>query len=104
MEEWKKIIHDNRHAFYPVCERETKMTLSGYWIDCDYFRMNRRDQDYILAHAVDKPLFVLENTKADDRLPEMEKAQNATFAVVMDEDGGMSGIVYDYIEYRQKLF
>ncbi len=98
MEEWKKIIHDNRHTFYPVC-KEDEDDVIGILDTRDYFRMNQQDQDYILAHAVDKPLFVLENTKADDCFLEMKK-RKYYFAVVMDEYGGMSGIVtlHDIVE------
>lgn len=98
MEKWKQIIHDNRHTFYPVCQ-EDEDDVIGILDTRDYFRMDQQDQDYILAHAVDKPLFVLENTKADDCFLEM-KRRKYYFAVVMDEYGGMSGIVtlHDIVE------
>lgn len=98
VQKWKQVIHDNRHTFYPVCQ-EDEDDVIGILDTRDYFRMDQQDQDYILAHALDKPLFVLENTKADDCFLEMKK-RKYYFAVVIDEYGGMSGIVtlHDIVE------
>ena len=98
MDQWKQVIHDNRHTFYPICQ-EDEDDVVGVLDTRDYFRMDAQNQDYILAHAVDKPLFVLENTKADDCFMEMKK-RKYYFAIVIDEYGGMSGIVtlHDIVE------
>ena len=98
MDKWKQVIHDNRHTFYPICQ-EDEDDVVGVLDTRDYFRMDAQNQDYILAHAVDKPLFVLENTKADDCFMEMKK-RKYYFAIVIDEYGGMSGIVtlHDIVE------
>lgn len=98
MNQWKQVIHDNRHTFYPICQ-EDEDDVVGVLDTRDYFRMDAQNQDYILAHAVDKPLFVLENTKADDCFMEMKK-RKYYFAIVIDEYGGMSGIVtlHDIVE------
>ena len=98
MEKWQKIIHDNRHTFYPVCQ-EDEDDVIGILDTRDYFRIDNLEQDHVLAHAMDKPLFVLENTKADECFKEMKK-RKYYFAVVIDEYGGMSGIVtlHDIVE------
>ena len=75
MNQWKQVIHDNRHTFYPICQ-EDEDDVVGVLDTRDYFRMDAQNQDYILAHAVDKPLFVLENTKADDCFIEMYEEED----------------------------
>lgn len=95
---WKQVILAHRHTFYPVCKEDADGVV-GVLDTRDYFRLGRQDQDYIVSHALDKPLFVLENTKVDDCFREMKK-RKYYFAIVIDEYGGMSGIVtlHDIVE------
>ena len=98
MKTWNEIIQKNRHTFYPICQEDSD-DIMGVLDTRDYFRMDIRDREQILAHAMDKPLFILENTKADDCFMEMKK-RKYYFAIVIDEYGGMSGIVtlHDIVE------
>lgn len=99
IEDWQKTIHDNRHTFYPVCGKDDD-DIIGVLDTRDYFRIDGDlDQDTIINKAMDKPFFVSENTKADACFHEM-KNQKTYFAIVLDEYGGMTGIItlHDIIE------
>ena len=97
-EEWKQTIHENRHTFYPIVDHENEDVI-GVLDTRDYFRLNDFSQANVLAKAKDEPLFVTENIKVDDLLLEM-KNQKTYFAIVLDEYGGMTGIVtlHDILE------
>lgn len=97
-EEWKKIIHENRHTFYPITGKDDDDVI-GVLDTRDYFRLDDTSKECVLAHAVDHPLFISENGKVDDVFNEM-KSQKTYFAIILDEYGGMTGIVtlHDIIE------
>ena len=61
---WKRIIHDNRHTFYPVTGKDDD-DIVGILDTRDYFRLEDTCQANVLKHAVDQPLFVSENVKVD---------------------------------------
>ncbi|WP_297568044.1 hemolysin family protein [uncultured Faecalibaculum sp.] len=88
---WKKVIHDNRHTFYPIIGRNNEDVI-GILDTRDYFRLEKADLENVITKCVDKPLFVAENMKADDLFRQMQK-EKTYFAVVLDEYGGMTGIV-----------
>lgn len=91
-ETWKKIIHDNRHTFYPICN-EDEDDIVGILDTRDYFRLSDpSDQDAIINYAVDQPFFEAENCKVDHLFKEMTAHKNY-FTIVLDEYGGMTGIV-----------
>lgn len=89
-EEWARIIHDNRHTLYPVCEGSPDHIV-GILNAKDYFRLDEKTTESI--QAIIKPaFFVPETIKADVLFRNMKKTRN-TLAVVLDEYGGMVGIV-----------
>ncbi len=90
-EEWKNTIHNSRHSLYPVCE-ETVDDVIGILSAKDYFRLEDKSRENILQEAVRPAYFVPESVKADVLFRNMKK-NHITFAVVLDEYGGMSGIV-----------
>ena len=65
----------------------------------DYFRSEDKSKEYVMKHAVDTPYFVTENMKANVLFANMKQTR-IYFAVVLDEYGGMSGIVtlHDLVE------
>ncbi|MDR0376800.1 MAG: hemolysin family protein [Spirochaetaceae bacterium] len=89
--DWEKIITDMRHSFYPVTG-ETADDIRGVLSAQDYFRLKERDRETVLARAVHPPNFVPETAKADVVFKNMKRSRNR-FAVVLDEYGGMSGII-----------
>ena len=91
MEEWDKTIHENRHTMYPVCH-ETVDDIVGVLNAKDYFRLASRDRETVMAEAVKPAYFIPEGVKADVLFRNMKKTRNS-FAIVLDEYGGMRGIV-----------
>ena len=91
MEEWNQIIHETRHAMYPVCH-ESVDNIVGVLSSKDYFRLESRDRDTVMAEAVRPAYFIPDGVKADLLFRNMKKSHNK-FAIVLDEYGGMVGIV-----------
>lgn len=97
-ETWKKTILENRHTLYPVCDEDSDDVV-GILDTRDYFRLDSIEQDNVINKAMDQPFFISQNMKADVLLKEM-KIKKVYFAVLLDEYGGMTGIVtlHDIIE------
>ena len=97
-ETWKKTILENRHTLYPVCDDDNDDVV-GILDTRDYFRLDSIEQDNVINKAMDQPFFISQNMKADVLLKEM-KIKKVYFAVLLDEYGGMTGIVtlHDIIE------
>lgn len=89
---WRKTLENEPHAFYPVCgERidEVKGVLSAR----DFYRTNSANRKEVNKKAVHTPFFVPESAKADKLFETMRKRGASHFAVVVDEYGGMAGIL-----------
>lgn len=97
-ETWNKTILENRHTLYPVCDEDNDDVV-GILDTRDYFRLDSIEQDNVINKAMDQPFFISQNMKADVLLKEM-KIKKVYFAVLLDEYGGMTGIVtlHDIIE------
>lgn len=90
METWAKTIHSSRHTLYPVCEESADHVI-GVLNAKDYFRIADKSRDAVMAEV--KPAhFVPETIKADVLFRNMKK-NRIGMAVVLDEYGGMVGIV-----------
>jgi putative hemolysin len=89
--EWEEVIIDTRHSFYPITG-ETVDDIRGVLSAKDYFRLKTRDRKTVMAQAVHPPNFVPETAKTDILFKNMKRGRNH-FAVVLDEYGGMSGII-----------
>ncbi len=98
MEQWEQTINDSRHTFYPVCE-ETVDNVVGVLDARDFFRLKDDGDEAVRRAAIKTSFFVPETIKADVLFRRMKQTHNS-FAVVLDEYGGMTGIVtlYDLIE------
>lgn len=90
-EQWKDIIYESRHTLYPVCDG-TADNIVGILNSKDYFRMEDKSRENVMRQAVKPAYFVPETVKADVLFKNMRK-EHHTLAVVLDEYGGMSGIV-----------
>lgn len=97
-ETWKQTILENRHTLYPVCDEDNDDVV-GILDTRDYFRLDSIEQDNVINKAMDQPFFISQNMKANVLLKEM-KIKKVYFAVLLDEYGGMTGIVtlHDIIE------
>ncbi len=91
VEEWEKTIHQSRHSMYPICG-DSVDNIIGVLNAKDYFRLEDKSRESVMKNAVREPYFVHESMKADKLFTKMKK--NAShFAIVLDEYGGMCGIV-----------
>ncbi len=90
-EAWKETIHATRHSIYPVCG-ESADDMIGLLNAKDFFRLYGENRETIMKEAVTPAYFVPENIKADTLFQQMKKTRNR-FAVVLDEYGGVFGIV-----------
>lgn len=88
---WEETIHNSRHTRYPVCDGSPDHIL-GILNAKDYFRLHDKTRETILSSAVTPAYFVLETTKADVLFRNMRKMQTS-MAVILDEYGGMVGII-----------
>lgn len=91
MEIWAQTIHDSRHTLYPVCEGSPDHIV-GILNAKDYFRLDEKTRDAVMSEAVRPAYFVPATIKADILLRNMRQSRN-TMAVVLDEYGGVVGIV-----------
>ncbi len=92
-EQWDEVVHENRFTFYPVCG-ESQDNIIGVLNAKDYFRLDDRtaSRETVMEKAVKPPYLVPEGVKADVLLRNMKHA-HVQFAIVIDEYGGMAGIV-----------
>lgn len=91
MEEWANTIHATRHTLYPICQDSPDQVV-GILNAKDYFRLENKDRDSVLTTAVKQPYFVPGSIKADVLFRNM-KRNRVSLAIVLDEYGGMIGIV-----------
>ncbi|MFV0314354.1 MAG: hemolysin family protein, partial [Anaerotignum sp.] len=91
MEIWEKIILENRFNYFPVCG-EGSDDILGVLDTKTYFRLADKSKEIVMAEAVDKPYFVPKTMKADALLKNM-RINRKHFALVLDEYGGLSGVV-----------
>lgn len=90
-ETWKNIIFDSKYTFYPVCDGSVD-NIVGVLNTKKYFRLTNQDKETVLREAVEGAYFVPENIPADVLFRNMKK-EKQQFAVVLDEHGGVSGIL-----------
>lgn len=90
-EQWAKTINDSRHSIYPVCA-DSPDHIVGVLHAKDYFRLQDKSRETVMAEAVQPAIFVPETVRLDMLFRNMKKSRNH-FAIVVDEYGGMSGIV-----------
>lgn len=91
VEQWDKTIHESRYSLYPVCD-DTADCVVGILSAKDYFRLWDKSMEVIIEQAVRPAFFVPESIYADVLFRQMKKTRNH-IAVVMDEYGGVLGIV-----------
>ncbi len=98
VEKWQSVIEENRHSYFPIYN-ENHEDIIGILDTKDYFRLKDKSKENILKNAVDKPFFVFEDMKANVLFSEMKKTRKY-FTVVVDEYGGLTGIItlHDLLE------
>lgn len=90
-EQWEKTIIESRHTNYPICDENTD-DIVGVLNTKDYFRLKDKSRENVMRYAVKPPYFVPETVRTDVLFRNMKQSRNH-FAIVLDEYGGMSGII-----------
>ncbi len=91
LEEWDETIRSNRYSLYPICN-EVIDQIVGVLSTKEYFRIENPTKEKVLEKAVKPAYFVPESVKADVLFKNMKRSRN-NLAIVLDEYGGVSGIV-----------
>ena len=91
MEIWREIIYSTRHTRYPVCDGSTDNVV-GILNAKEYFRLDDQSRENVMEKAVTPAYFVPDTVKADILFQNMKK-EKRQLAVVIDEYGGMTGII-----------
>lgn len=91
LDEWEQTMHEARHTCYPVCG-ETIDNVIGILNIKDYFSLKDKSMENIIQSTIKNACFVPESVSADQLFRQMQQSRNH-FAVVLDEYGGMTGIV-----------
>lgn len=88
---WHDTIVNTRFTYYPVC-KETPDHIVGVLNSKIYFRLPEKTKEIVMELAVADAYVVPESLKADVLFRNMKK-EHAQIAVVLDEYGGLSGII-----------
>ena len=91
IEEWDKIIVNSRFSRYPICG-ENIDDIVGVLDARAYLRLEDKTKENVMESAVIPAYFVPETVKADILFQNMRKNKEA-IAIVLDEYGGVCGIV-----------
>ncbi|MHC1695599.1 MAG: hemolysin family protein [Eubacteriales bacterium] len=90
-EQWADTINESRYSVYPICSESTD-DIVGVLYTKDYFRLKDKSRERIMSDAVRPAYFIPESVRIDVLFRNM-KNNRTHFAIVLDEYGGMSGIV-----------
>lgn len=90
-EEWADIINNSRFSRYPVYG-ESVDDILGILDARTYFRLEDKSRESVMKTAMQDAYFVPETVKADVLFKNM-KANKQYFSVVLDEYGGVLGVV-----------
>lgn len=91
MDVWKDTIYNSKHTRYPICNDSVDKII-GILDAKKYFRLEDKSRESVMNNAVISPYFVPDTVKADILFKNMKMGRHP-IAVVLDEYGGMSGII-----------
>ncbi len=91
VKKWEKIMVETRYSVYPVYQGHYDNVI-GILNLKDYFKYRTSDKAVLRAKAIKKALYIPASKHIDNLFTEMQKSR-IHFAFVMDEYGGVSGIV-----------
>lgn len=91
MDEWDRTIINSRYSRYPICG-ESIDDIIGILDARNYLRLEDKSRENVMATVVSPAYFVPEAVKADVLFKNMREHKES-LAVVLDEYGGLYGIV-----------
>ncbi|MEG2000042.1 MAG: hemolysin family protein [Evtepia sp.] len=89
--QWEKTMNETRFTLYPICDESVDKVIGILNIK-DYFRLTDKSREQVMKEAVKPAYFIPESICADVLFKHMKNSHNH-FAVVLDEYGGVAGIV-----------
>lgn len=90
-ETWHDSICRSEHSFLPVVEGDSDKVI-GLLNTKKYFRNQADDDKTRIQESMEKPYFVYESMPADELFATLKNSRKHT-AVILDEYGGVSGLV-----------
>ena len=90
-DDWEKTISEEKHSYFPVCGKNPD-DITGVLNARDYLCLKDRCRETVMAQALNPAQFVPTSVRTDVLFRRMKKNRNH-FAVVLDEHGGMMGVV-----------
>ena len=93
-EEWDEVIKNHRYTHYPVVG-ESQDDIIGVLDTKDYFRLDDRSRENVMKQCIEEPYLIPEGMKANVLFRQM-KEKHVYFAVLIDEYGGLRGIITDH--------
>ncbi|MDR3303811.1 MAG: hemolysin family protein [Treponema sp.] len=90
-EVWERIIIKNRFSYYPICRHSCDDITSILSVK-EYLYLKDRSRQSVLHQAIQPAQFVPSSVKTNVLFKNMKSKRNH-FAVVLDEYGGMNGII-----------
>lgn len=94
LEEWEQVIEESNHSIYPVCGDKVD-DIIGVLHSRDFLRLLRKKDKLTeddIKTILRQPYFVPESIRAKDLFRNMQR-NKTHFAVVLDEYGGLGGII-----------
>lgn len=91
IEKWDMTVCETAHAYYPICG-ETADDVIGVLSAKKYLRLADKTKKNVKENAVEAAYFVPRSLHADVLFDRMKSSKNH-FAVVLDDYGGLEGIV-----------
>lgn len=91
IDEWYRVMSETNHSIYPVCG-ENVDNIVGILVSKDFYRALHEEKNPDVKKLLKTPFFVPDSIKADDLFRSMQK-NKTHFAVVLDEYGGLGGII-----------
>lgn len=90
-EEWEEIIQHNRFSRIPVYGEDVD-DIIGVLDTREYFRLEDKSRESLLENALRPAYYVPESVKADVLFRNMKKNKES-MAIVLDEYGGLFGVI-----------
>jgi len=91
VEEWDKTIQESFCSLYPICD-DNMDNVIGILSTKHYFRLKNKGKDNIFEKAVKPVFFVPQSICADILFKQMKNTKNR-LSIVLDEYGGVLGLV-----------
>ncbi|GHU76055.1 hemolysin [Spirochaetia bacterium] len=88
---WEKTILEKHHSYYPIFDQGPDSVV-GILNARDYLGLSDRRREAVMKNAVREAAFIPQSIRTDVLFRNMKKTR-IHFAVLLDEYGGMSGII-----------